>query len=220
MVLDALRLTRAGLDSGVPLLHTIFSPLTIAQKLSNRRAVVDLRQEPDKILPALETIVEATRTLTRRSLDYGADGIFFATQCADAKVMSIDEYKKWALPLDQQVLSVVEPGKVLVLHLHGSQPHLGLQEHLPSGFLNWHDRHSGPPLASIRSEMSRPVAGGIDEQTAATDSADTMAAAARDAVLQCGGRGMMVAPGCVLPTATPASHIHRVVAAARAVETG
>ena len=49
MVLEALRKARAGIDPEVPFLQTIFSPLTIAQKMTDGQ-IVDQFGLPPKIL--------------------------------------------------------------------------------------------------------------------------------------------------------------------------
>src|SRR2546427_11973701 len=63
--LEALRLIVAGKTEDVPVLHTVFSPLTIARKLAGDRLSADIRTSPKASLEALEAITE---TLAR----YGA----------------------------------------------------------------------------------------------------------------------------------------------------
>jgi len=102
----------------------------------------------------------------------------------------------------------------LLLHLHGQQPMLEIAGRYPAGFLNWHDRKAGPPLAAGAERSGRPVAGGIDESRIATQSPDEIAAQVREAI---GAKptGLLVTPGCVVPAATPDDRIAAAVRAAR-----
>ena len=59
--------------------------------------------------------------------------------------------------------------------------------------------------------------GGLSEHgTLQAGPPDAVAAEVRDAIAQTGGRGVIIAPGCVLPLATPDAHLAAVVAAVKA----
>jgi uroporphyrinogen decarboxylase len=214
-MLTAVRIARRDLPADVPLLQTIFSPLTIAAKLSNSQVIDHLRQSPAAVHAALRRIADVTRAFTVASLEAGADGFFFATQLADRALLDEAEYREFGIPYDGWVLEALPAGTPLLLHLHGEQPMLELTGRYPAGALSWHDRRYGPPLAAIRQEHDRPVSGGIDEAGIVTAAAAEIASQASDAVAQTAGRGLLVAPGCVIPVATPAENIR---AALRAVQ--
>src|SRR5258708_30240931 len=68
------------LGSQVPVIQTVFSPITIGGYLvgkSQSRVVRELRRHPDVVRPALENIAEALLGFSRRSVEAGAAGIFF-----------------------------------------------------------------------------------------------------------------------------------------------
>ncbi len=215
VVLEALASTRARLDPAVPLFQTIFSPLTIAMKLSNGRAIADLRAEPAAMHAALRVITEVTTAMLRASVEAGADGIFFATQCADERVMTLEEYQTFGLFYDLEVLHSVRPDTMILLHLHGERPMFALQAHYPAAIVNWHDRHAGPSLADGQRQSGRCVAGGLNERTIADRTAGDIAAEAQDALAATGGRRHLLAPGCVIPIDTPEENILAAIAAAR-----
>jgi uroporphyrinogen decarboxylase len=215
MVIDAIAATRTGLDPGVPLLHTIFSPLTVAMKLSNAQAVNHAHARPDELRSALAVIAEVTRECVKASLAAGADGFFFATQCADEAVMPIEEYQAFGVPFDLAVLEAVPENAIVLLHLHGSRPMFDLQAEYPAHIINWHDRRAAPSLRDGRLRSGRAVAGGIDERAITDQSPEAVAAEVADAVAATGGRGLIVAPGCVIPIDTPEANVSAAVAAAR-----
>ncbi len=215
MVLEAVRRTRALLDSDVPLLQTIFSPLTVAMKLSNGEAVRYTESHPEQLRAGLAVIAEVTRRFAEASLAAGADGFFFATQCADEAVMSVAAYREFGLHFDRTVLDSVPERAIVLLHLHGSRPMFDLQADYPAHIVNWHDRHAAPSLQEGRSRSRRCVAGGIDERQIANASADAVAAEVTDAIAATGGRGLIVAPGCVIPIDTPDANVLAAISAAR-----
>jgi uroporphyrinogen decarboxylase len=216
VVLDAVVLTREGLAADVPLLHTVFSPLTIAMKLSNGQAVAQLAANGDDLHEALKVIAEVTRAHIGASLAAGADGFFFATQCADGAVTSIDAYREFGLQYDLAVLEAVGSGPIVLLHLHGAKPMFELQGDYPADILNWHDRRASPSLAEGRRLSGRCVTGGIDERRIAVRSAEEIGAEVAGAIEAIGGPGLVVAPGCVIPIDTPEANVDAAVAAARA----
>ncbi|MGH2614536.1 MAG: uroporphyrinogen decarboxylase family protein [Thermomicrobiales bacterium] len=212
-MLAAVRMAKRDLPPDVPLLQTIFSPLTIAAKLSDGRVAEHLSGSPAAVHAGLRRITEVTRAFAVASLAAGADGVFFATQLADRSLLSEEDYREFGVPYDLQALDALPAGTPLLLHLHGAAPMLDLAGRYPPGALSWHDRRFGPPLHEVARGSGRPVSGGIDEDAILTASEAEVAAQAADAVRQVDGRGLIVAPGCVIPVATPAANIRAVLQA-------
>lgn len=213
VMLDALARTRAALDPDVPLLQTVFSPLTVAAKLSDGRAIEHLRAHPDELREGLRRITVVTSEVVRTSLAGGADGLFFATQQADFDVLDETEYRAFGLHYDLEVLVAAGPSMLTLLHLHGEAPMFDLQARYPVHAINWHDRRVAPHLAEGQHRSGRCVCGGLDERRIAGRPPAEAAAEAREAVAATGGRHLIVAPGCVVPVATPAETVRAVVEA-------
>ena len=216
-MLTALAMARRLVADGVPLVQTVFSPLTVAAKLSDGAVIGHLRESPAAVHAGLRRIAEVTRAFAVASMAAGADGIFFATQLADGALLGREEYREFGVPYDLHVLDPLPAGTPLLLHLHGESPMLELEDRYPPGALSWHDRRVGPPLADVWRQQRRPVSGGIDEAAIVSMTPAEVAAQARDAARQTGGRGVLVTPGCVIPVATPGANI---LAALRAVQGG
>lgn len=214
-VIEASRLVSERLGGAVPVLQTIFSPLTVAMKLSQGRVIAHLRQRPDVIHEALAAIAAVTRRMLAASLERGATGIFFATQCATTDLLSIEEYRDFGIRHDLAVLEGAGASRFTLLHLHGDHIMFDELKGYPIHALNWHDRRTRPSLAEGERSSGRSVVGGINERAIATMSAAEAAAQARDAVEQLQGRHLMIAPGCVIPITTPHRTIEAVVRAAR-----
>jgi uroporphyrinogen decarboxylase len=206
-VLAAVGLTRRDLPVDVPLLQTIFSPLTVAAKLSNGAVSTHLRESPAAVHAGLRRITEVTRAFAQATLAAGADGFFFATQLAERSLLAEEEYREFGVPYDLQVLAGLPIEMPLLLHFHGRTPMLELAGRYPPGALSWHDRRFGPALGDVKEAQNRPVSGGIDEERIATATPAEVAAQAAEAARLGRQGGVIVTPGCVIPVATPAENI-------------
>ncbi len=215
--LEAVRLIRKGRPDDAPILHTVFSPLTIATKLAGDRVRDDLRRSPAAVLPALEAITETMVRYARASLEAGADGLFFATQAGTPAFITAEESARWDAPYARRVLEAVRGASVAtLLHLHGLDVFFDALTTLPAHAVNWHDRLTKPTLAEGARRFGGALAGGLGEAGALlAGPPDAVAAEARDAIAQTGGRGLIVTPGCVLPLAVPDAHLAAAVDAVR-----
>ncbi len=214
-VVEAARLVNERLKGEIPVLQTIFSPLTIAMKLSDGKVIEHLRQNPSAVHEALHAITAVTRELTAATLERGAYGIFFATQCASTDIMTTQEYTEFGSTYDIQVLEAATASRFTLIHIHGTNIMFDMLKTYPSNALNWHDRRTQPSLAEGEASSGRCVVGGIHEKDIATMTPKQSAAQARDAVNALNGRHVMIAPGCVMPINTPEANVRAVVEAVR-----
>lgn len=218
MVLAALRMSRERIDPDVPFLQTIFSPLTIAQKMVNGSIVGQLREQPDTIHAALDAITQVTCDMVQASCEAGADGIFFASQMTTHDVATEDEYRTFGVPYDLRVIEALRAARqdgIVFFHTHGDEPMLSLAAEYPVDILNWHDRLSGPSLKEGHEIVGKAVGGGINQERILVDSPEEVAADAREAITSMAGRHLLVTPGCVIRYATPEDRIRAVADAVR-----
>ena len=215
-VIEAAHLVNERLNGEIPVLQTIFSPLTIAMKLSDGKVLDDLRQRPDIVHEALAAITEVTRAMASATLERGSYGIFFATQCATIDLMTVDEYRAFGSAYDRQVLDAAGASRFTLVHIHGSNIMFDELKTYDAHALNWHDRRTAPTLAEGQAASGRAVVGGIHEKAIADMTPTEAAAQARDAIASLNARRVMIAPGCVMPINTPEANVQAVVEAVRA----
>jgi len=215
--LEALRLILAGRDDDVPVLHTVFAPLTIARKLSGDRLPGDLRNHPDAVMAALDSITETVIRYVAAVAQIGADGIFYASQDASRDVLGEGEHARFSMPYSWQVLESLSASSLFtMLHLHGEHIYFDRKATLPVAAMNWHDRLTAPSLGDALRRFKGAVAGGLNEkETLVNGPASAVTAQVADAIQQTGGTGVIIAPGCVLPLATPDEHLDAVVKAVK-----
>jgi hypothetical protein len=74
---------------------------------------------------------------------------------------------------------------------------------LPADAWNWDDRRAGPSLQEARDLVPGALIGGLNQWSTLKDgTAPDARAEAQDALEQTGGMGIILGPGCVLPTGT------------------
>jgi uroporphyrinogen decarboxylase len=209
---------RMGFDKRVgdaPVVPTLFSPLSLARKLSGERLNTDLREHPQLVKDALEAITETLIRFSALALTEGVSGIFYSIQAASHRLHTEAEYAEFGEPYDRRVLESVRGRSALtIIHAHGEQLMFERLARLPGHAWNWEDRTTPPTLAAGRALVPGAVIGGLGQWTTLkTGTPDAAAAEAQDAVAQTQGVGLVVGPGCVLPIGTPDENVAAVVKA-------
>ena len=203
---EAIGIVARELGRDVPVIQTVFSPLTVGGYLvgkSQSRVVRELRKNPELVGPALERIAAALVDFSRRSVEAGAAGIFYAISgYAGRNVMREEAYRDLVLPYDLAVLDALPKSAWFnVLHLCGSNLNFSLARDLPSHAVSWSIHNQGnPSLAEGREVAGRAVMGGLSQRSALVyGPALRIEEEVREAIRSTGGRGLLLAPGCSVP---------------------
>ncbi|HEU4744014.1 MAG TPA: uroporphyrinogen decarboxylase family protein [Anaerolineales bacterium] len=214
--LDCLRFIRAELDPDTPLLQTIFSPLAQAKNLAGGETLIaHLRLYPEADRKGLETIAETTRRFLEACIETGIDGVFYAVQHAQASLLTVEEYRSFGLPHDQEALGPAGELWCNLLHLHGHDVYFSLLDSLKFPIVNWHDRETYPSLAEAQKQFAGVLCGGMRQDTLVYRDQIQVQKEAADAIQQTGGKRFILGTGCVVPVI--ASH-GNILAARRSVE--
>ena len=212
-------LARAAKELGgaVPILQTVFSPLTTARKLAGEAVLDHLRGDPAALEAGLRTITDTTIEFSLAALAAGAHGLFFATQLATTDVLTVPEYEKFGKKFDLQVFSAIkDKAKMNMLHLHGENVMFDLLAGYPAQMINWHDRLTAPTLGNALKSFKGALVGGVEERSLlVSGSVEAIRAQVRDAIVQTGGRRLVVGPGCVAAIAATEENIRSVIDEAR-----
>ena len=215
IVNESLRQTVAGVGPDVPVLQTIFSPMTVAAKLATPPvAVAHLRQHPKAFEIGLETITDVVGRMIQAALERGAD-IFYASQAGTADVLTREEVARWETPYAERLLGPIAGRALVIHHIHGDNLWFDDLVNWPGTALNWHDRQGGPSLAEARKRTGKGLVGGIRGYGYLRNGPRSkLVEEIADAIAQVEGR-LVVAPGCVVPMDCPP---HLLDAARRSVE--
>ncbi|HEY6875476.1 MAG TPA: uroporphyrinogen decarboxylase family protein, partial [Candidatus Dormibacteraeota bacterium] len=169
---EAIGIVARELGADVPVIQTVFSPLTVAGYLVGRsksRVMRDLRKNGDVMRPALDRIADGLVDFSRKSVAAGAAGIFYAISgYASRDAMPEQTYRDLVLPTDLSVLErLPREAWFNVLHLCGSNLHFGLAKDLPAQVVNWSVHNQGnPTLAEGRKISGKAVMGGLGQRAA------------------------------------------------------
>src|SRR5258708_11507832 len=88
----ALELIRDGLGGRAPFVETLFNPWNVAEKLSSKERVQELKaSNPQKLLDALEAIAKSEANHARLAIRAGAAGGFLAGSQAHTRVVAAAE---------------------------------------------------------------------------------------------------------------------------------
>jgi uroporphyrinogen decarboxylase len=216
--LESLRRIVQEVGADVPVIQTIFNPLSQAKYLVGKdMLLLHLRQAPEAVHTGLQTITASTQRYIDAVIECGVDGIFFAVQHAQYGLMSREEYLEFGKAYDLQVLKSSEKLWLNMLHLHGEHVMFEVVAGYPVDVINWHDQETFPSLAEGKGLYSGVVCGGLKrEETMVLGTPETVTAEARAAIEATAGERFILGTGCVVPITAPRANL---LAARLSVET-
>jgi uroporphyrinogen decarboxylase len=210
IVLEAQRIALSEMRERIPLVQTVFSPLTTALKLAGPEKLLEhLRNAPTAVHAGLAIIADTTRRFAVEALTRGADGLFFASQTANEGYLTSAEYAEFAKKYDMNVLEAVKGRSWFnILHVHGEKGMFDQVLDYPVQALNYHDREGGPTLAEMRKKTRKCLVGGIGHTTTLVHGTPAdVDAQVQDAWRQVNHRGLILGPGCVGSLESPEANV-------------
>jgi uroporphyrinogen decarboxylase len=212
--LEAIRFLAASLDEEVPLVMTLYSPLTIASMLcwtstSRDRVIRDLREAPQKLHAGLTVIRDVVREYAAACLETGASGIFLATQMANYDALTLEEYQEFGVAYDLPILeSLVGKSRLTILHVCRQNVMFDLMAEYPVDVINWADRATpGPSLAQARPLTDKALAGGLAVETLLNGTVEEVRLEVHDALAQTGRKGFILTPSCTINARSPEDNL-------------
>lgn len=194
----------------VPLIQTVFSPLTTAIKLASEGLLLEhIRNHPGKVHAAMRKITDTTAQWAKAAVEKEAAGVFMASQVSLKHQLTVEEHREFVKKYDLEVLDAIK-GKAWfsVYHMHGKDPWFEEFKDYPVQAYNWHDRDDGPTQAEARKMIpGKCFCGGLAHLSTAHAGTDAeVKAQVDDAWKAAGGKGVIFTPGCVL---NPKIHLDR-----------
>jgi uroporphyrinogen decarboxylase len=213
--IEAVRLLRQGLDSDVPFVATVFTPLAVLAEMVPEPQTLHeaMGTHPNQVRRALEAVTATYERFVPLLLEAGADGIFFATtDWGSRNQISADEHRSWSRPYDDRILAVMSGAPFNVLHVCKSNAMLfELADYPVSAFSYDATDASNPSLAQALARVPGAVMGGISYEDALQDpSPQRLRGELARGLEQTNGRRWLIAPGCSIPPTTPAANLHAI----------
>jgi uroporphyrinogen decarboxylase len=196
--LKHLSLLVQAMGPDVPVLATVFSPVTTAKKVSGGAFAAHATSHPALVRAALDEIAATTAAFSARAIALGCAGVFFAVQDALGSA-GADSWRALGLSHDLAALEGARKGWFNAVHMHGDDVAFDVLATYPVHALNWHIGETPPTIAEYRAGGgTKPVLGGI-RRTPITKGDMASVSADIDAALGVdGGRGILLSPGCVI----------------------
>ncbi|HVG19880.1 MAG TPA: uroporphyrinogen decarboxylase family protein [Blastocatellia bacterium] len=212
--LSALSMIGDSVGKEALFIETIFSPWTTARRMTRTGSLAEIRpRHPEALLAGMDAIAISLANYVREALARGASGIFLSLGAATDDVMTSEEYEVWGRPFDLKVLEAAREAPFNALHIHGKRIHFDALLDYPVSAINWSHFAAPPALGEGRARSGKAVMGGIDEAMAAHLSPPEIEKQVANAIREVGMRGLIITPGCSVPTDTPERTLRAVKAA-------
>jgi uroporphyrinogen decarboxylase len=105
----------------------------------------------------------------------------------------------------------------LVLHLHGANPHFTSVNQYPAHAVSWHNHETGPSIEEALTLTDKTLFTGLDLATLENGDPAAVISQARGVIEQTGGKRLILAPACVIPTKTPPENLQAIVEVDRTI---
>ncbi len=206
----------------IPILATIFSPLTAVQEcagcLDPGPVKKMMRENPEALHKALEAAVLSNMNFLDMLFEEGVDGIFLANQYSMEHILTDEQYEEFCIPYEKRVVEYCkEKTWFNMAHIHGNR-NLRMEPYYAYGddeiqALNWENCPKDVPQKEIRSirevkaRTQKIIISGIDQMND-TVSEKNDRAAVKDLIVrrfkaaaeEVGSNRFIFGPGCALPT--------------------
>lgn len=207
--IECLKLITNELGAAVPVIQTIFNPLSQAKNLSGQVMLIShLRKFPEAVHEGLKIITESTRRFIDSLQQTGIDGVFYAVQHAQYGLLTSQEYQDFGRAYDMALLDSAQTYWLNMLHLHGENIMFDLLADYPVEVINWHDLDTEPSLVEGLRQFPGAVCGGLRrEQTMVLGTPEQIQEEALQAIRNTGGLRFILGTGCVVPITAPFGNI-------------
>ncbi len=218
--LKALQLINHAIGYDAHFVQTIFCPLGVAMYLAghqNEPVLQTIREDRSAMHAALRVIMETFITFALACMEYGASGIFYATNgWASRNLLTEDQYREFGEQYDLEFLDAVKKrAKFNILHNCGSHIYFDQLASYPVHALNWDIYAEGNPgLLDGQKRSGKAVMGGVNQRgTLKSGSPAQVQEEVLQALEETGGRHFLLAPGCAVSPETPVKNLEAVRAA-------
>jgi uroporphyrinogen-III decarboxylase len=197
--IKALELIRDGLGGRAYFIETIFNPWNVAEKLSSKEAVLQLKEEnPQALLDALDVITKSEINHAKLAFATGATGLLVSIANANRKELAPDDYRKFSEPFDRRIFEATAGARLNILHLHVEPEYLDFFRDFKAPIVNYSQGVSGIPIRTVRERFSSVIAGGIDEVNYRKLGPDDLRRQWQSASKAAGAK-FILTPGCSVP---------------------
>lgn len=188
-------------------IDTIFSTFAYAEKLTGRKTLRHLKDNPKALHYGLEVIARSLSNFIASFKDTGVSGIYMALQGANRDIMDADTYRQHFMPYDMIIWESARGLDFNILHLHGYQLMFDVVKVFNPEVITWSNRLTPPSLELARSLYDGCIATGLNEEAIINYSPEDVRKEVLKTIIEAGAKKLIVAPGCAVPTETPKENL-------------
>lgn len=197
--LYSLELLQQYVNEEAPIIFTIFSPITIAAKLSSNLIFDHVREgHKDIIHKALREITDTVIDLVKELSKMQVDGIFFAAQTSSYDTTDEDMYLEFGKPYDLEVLNAASSLWFNVLHAHGNNIMMNVLREYPVNVFNWHGWETLPDIDQGILETDKCIMSGISRKDITNSNRNEISNQIFQTLKLSGKKSLILTPGCVI----------------------
>ena len=197
--LTSLKRLVKNVQGEAPILFTIFSPITIADKLSRGKIFKHIEEWFSKeIHIALEEITKTTTSLIKDAIEIGIDGIFFASQTASYDKTCEKTYKEFGLKYDLKVLESASSLWFNTIHAHGNNIMFDILKDYPVSVFNWHIGETLPEPDVAYQMTNKCLMGGLKRMDITNRNKNEIMNQIYKTLKVMDRKNIILTPGCVI----------------------
>lgn len=183
----------------VPVIFTVFSPITVANKLCGGNVFSYIKEGyTDEVKASLEVITQTVEEMAEAAIRLGADGIFLASQVSTYDNCTPEQYLEYGKPYDLRVIDAAKSGWMNVLHCHGKEIMFEVLKDYPVQIINWHVWESFPSLDEAYALTGKCLMGGLNRGDITSGRRNEIRHQIFESFKQLGGKHQILTPGCVI----------------------
>lgn len=197
--LDSLKLLKEKINGEAPIIFTVFSPITIAAKLSRNLVFEHIKNGDAKsVEKALIVITENTKSLIREIKKIGVDGVFFAAQSSSYDITDLETYEKFGKPYDLEVLKEAKDMWFNVIHAHGNNIMFKILRDYPVDVFNWHGWETLPDIKEAQIATQKTIMTGVSRMDITNSNLNELSNQIYKTIMDTKGKRLILTPGCVI----------------------
>lgn len=196
--------------------QTIFCPLSVALSLVGNDpepVLSSIREDRSTFHTGLRMITETLINYAIACLEMGTTGIFYATNgWASESLLTQDQYREFGEQYDLEFLDAIKSrSKFTVLHNCGERIYFDLMASYAVHAICWDVYAPGnPDLRDGQRRCGKAVIAGLNRQTLRDGTVGQIQDEVGQALEATGSRSLLLAPGCVLASDTPARNLEAI----------
>lgn len=197
---------RKALGPDVPMLMTVFTPMSIAAELAGGPQDLAhlIEQDTGMVHAGLRTITDTFADFAAACIDAGADGLFLATTHVGTLTnFTLEQYEEFGRPYDLELIDAAGAAPLNLLHVCKSKALVRELADYPVAMLNWDTAdETNPDLAEmVPLADGKALVGGLSRELFSdAGAADALLEELRRARRAMGERPFVVGSTCTIDT--------------------